>query len=239
MKKDNHGSFSFVKISFALQSAGSYAKYLMLSNLRHSRTSSRLVPSTTRSSSQSKLDITGYRMGGQSPHIPSDPEAAALYHWTILLTLRLRLQPSTGSLARLFSSGDRSTQTNNPLSTFFALQFQSPRARSTIISGDPEVCQLLHFLAVGGHYALAIEAFSRLMKQSGNVRRGNIICPAFVRFVSCLLHAGDEREANAGWMTSFLWRMGKSNKEVVEDVGNSPGPVLAAFLGALMDGCIE
>ncbi|KAL5112166.1 hypothetical protein TcWFU_005514 [Taenia crassiceps] len=207
-----------------------YAKsFLPRRSLAHSRRSSSLSPPRIPSSSTTR------------PPVPFGSEWASFYHWTMGLIRRLQLEPSTEALSRLLNATDRS---ENPLTTFLIIEFQLRQQPRPPLHTDRDACQALLDLATSGHFALAIEAFSRLAiyyevdkRQSHSSKP----CKAFKEFVYCMLKSDEVEYANESFV-SYLWGMGlwwqkEAKNERVRRV-MPRGPVLEAFLGATMNASI-
>nr|CDS22711.1 ectopic p granules protein [Echinococcus granulosus] len=198
----------------------------------HSRRSSSLSPPRIPSSS------TTY------PPVPFDSESASIYHWTMELILRLHLEPSTEALSRLLNATD---QSQNPLTTFLIIEFQLRQQPRPPLPTDRDACRALLNLASLGHFALAIEAFSRLSICHEAEKRkyhSSVPCESFKEFVHCMLKLDEVEYVNESFM-SYLWgKWGlrfwrhKEAKNETARRGIPRGPVLEAFLGATLNASI-
>ncbi|VDK32161.1 unnamed protein product [Taenia asiatica] len=210
-----------------------YAKiFLFRRSLTHSRRSSSLSPPRIPSSSTTR------------PPVPFDSESASFYHWTMGLIRRLQLEPSTEALSRLFSATD---QSENPLTTFLSIEFQLRQQPRPPLHTDRDACQALLDLATSGHFALAIEAFSRLSIYHGVDKRkfhSSTPCEAFKEFVYCMLKSDGVECVNESfasylwnkWGVGLWWQKAAKNGRGRGVVPR--GPILEAFLGATMNASI-
>ena len=174
------------------------------------------------------------------PPMPLDTDAASFYRWSMRLLLRLHLEPSTEALSRLLNATDRA---ENPLATFLILELQLRQSPRPQLAADREACQALLKLASSGHFALAIEAFSRLsICQEGKKSRNfsSSPCEDFMEFIFYLLRLDKAEAANESfvWQLWERWRMRWWNGDVKNAKSGARGPVLEAFLGATMNACI-
>nr|VZI12233.1 unnamed protein product [Spirometra erinaceieuropaei] len=229
-------SIQLTKIADAVRSATTVAGSFVagLVPVAVSSRSPRRLQAAPRSRSSNRRSNSHSPMRLCSPHfsasiqIPTDPDAASLYHWAISMVLKLRLKPNAGDLTRLLTSAGIPTthvgqQNNtrvleNPITAFLTLEFQTYLPSQTIPRAvtDRSTAELLLLIAEAGHFLLAIEAFSRLcladyapdhrtpqrQPRTRPVRPTIAICPAFFQFVSCILEA-NESSATSVWAS--LW----------------------------------
>lgn len=172
------------------------------------------------------------------PPLPVDQEAASFYHWAMRLILRFHLEPSTEALTHLLNASEMYA---NPLTTFLVLEIQPRDQPQTPLIENEDSCRILLSLAKSGHFALAIEAFSRHSICHRSVQRNARLrepCESFKEFVSLMLST-DRSEVEKTALMNFLWSKWKPSEiGTGEQAGASRGPILEAFLGATLNSCI-
>ncbi|VDN35047.1 unnamed protein product, partial [Dibothriocephalus latus] len=185
--------------------------------------------SSRRSNSHSPLRLSSSHFSSAALQIPKEPEAASLYHWAISMVLKLRLKPNAGDLTRLLTSAGVPTtfvgqQSNtrvleNPITAFLALEFQTYLPNQTVPRAvtDRSTAELLFLIAEAGHFLLAIEAFSRL----------------------CLAdYAPDTKTPQSRQSKARPVRSAIAICPAFFQFTSIPGPVVEAFLGAVMNVCL-
>lgn len=182
-----------------------------------------------------------------APPVPTDVEAASLYHWAVRVVLRLRLEPSTGAITRLLSGAGQTNDgddicSSNPIVAFLTLELQLRREPRPPIDQDEDACKWLHILAAMGHFSLAIEAFSRFsICQKASRSPMGPPCPAFIQFVETILCAHSSDAVSSSLLFWRFWSKKSSSLQVNDACGGAEGggPVQEAFLGAVMNACLS